>query len=211
MTSDATLEARRTSRRTQWQQISRHRKKVGRAPFYETATHTPPLPPPPASELAACPAHADLPPARWQAEIAALEEHVSALHRQLEQTQLDNVNKKAQIATLARLTNAAAAPALAYSSDEAATQDPSRAINASQPEREPWQVSVSSSPEVRPLTCTPCRCCTHRGLHLRLWWAGDLPPPHRLRSCLRAPFCLCRRTDRARPHFAYRYCDEHAL
>ena len=83
----------------------------------------------------------------------ALEEHVSALHKQLAQTELDCVNKKAQIATLARLADGAAAPARMPGSDAAATQGPGDANGASQPQLDPWQISATARPAVR-LTVT---------------------------------------------------------
>ena len=87
-----------------------------------------------------------------QAELAALEEQVSALQEQLEQSQLDYVHEKAQIATLTHLTGgeapAAGRPAV---SPAAAVPGPTeRDPAASQPQPPvPWQTTTAVCSEVR--------------------------------------------------------------
>ena len=75
----------------------------------------------------------------------ALEEHVSALQQQLEQTELDCVHKKAQVATLARLTDGAPAavrPAQDPAAAAAAEQDPRSPAAASQPRPDAMRISA---------------------------------------------------------------------
>jgi len=74
----------------------------------------------------------------------ALEEHVSALQQQLEQTELDCVHKKAQVATLVRLTDAAPA-AVRPAQDPAAAAvelDPRSPAAASQPRPDAMRISA---------------------------------------------------------------------
>ncbi len=86
-----------------------------------------------------------------QAEVAALEEQVSALQEQLGQSQLDYVNEKAQIATLAHLMGgghlSAERPA---ESPAAAALERRESDPASQPQPpDPWQTSAAVCSEVR--------------------------------------------------------------
>ena len=72
----------------------------------------------------------------------ALEEHVSALQQQLEQSELDCVHKKAQIATLARLADTAPVAVRAL-------QDPAAAANLSDP-RSPAAAAQPRPDALRP-------------------------------------------------------------
>ena len=72
----------------------------------------------------------------------ALEEHVSALQQQLEQSELDCVHKKAQIATLARLADAAPAAVRPPPQDPATElADPRSPAAASQPRSDALRIS----------------------------------------------------------------------
>ncbi len=86
-----------------------------------------------------------------QADVAALEEQVSALQEQLGQSQLDYVNEKAQIATLAHLMGGACLPAeRPAESPAAAVLEPREPDPDAQPQPpDPWQTSATVCSEVR--------------------------------------------------------------
>ena len=85
-----------------------------------------------------------------QAEVAALEEDIQALQRQLEQTELDCVYTKAQIATLARLTDSDAAAAPPVVSGPGAQLDAwSPPDPASRPPPDPERAARAAHSEVR--------------------------------------------------------------
>ena len=136
------------SRRNKWQQADRARKKVitTQHDCTDVRMQLQPAPPPPGRfSRQRCTSSCGL----LQAEVAALEDQVSALREQLEQSQLDYVNEKAQIATLARLTSGACAA-------ERSTVSPaSPALRAqgpasSQPRpTDPWQTIPTVCSEVR--------------------------------------------------------------
>jgi hypothetical protein len=82
-----------------------------------------------------------------QAEIADLEAHVDELQRQLEQSRLDSVNKRAQVATLTALTARGSLPqapqADAMAAEDGGPQDPASAMH-----HDPWDISAHNSDEV---------------------------------------------------------------
>ena len=91
----------------------------------------------------------DRPLVLGQAAVVALEEHaVSALHQQLAQAQLDSANKKAQIATLARLTSSDSVSCPPHGADPAAAQDTGSRTPTAQPQLDAWLFSVTSRPAV---------------------------------------------------------------
>jgi len=79
-----------------------------------------------------------------QAEVAALEEDIQALQKQLEETELECVYTKAQIATLARLSDRTAAAAALPADSSPAPDAP-----ASQPGPGPQQAETAADSEVR--------------------------------------------------------------
>ena len=85
-----------------------------------------------------------------QAEVAELVAHVDDLQRQLEQTELECVNSKAQVATLTKLIGSDSAPQ-ASPPDAAARQEGSGAHSpASAVHREPWEIGANECNEVLP-------------------------------------------------------------
>ncbi len=143
-------DAGRVSRRTRWQQIFRARKKVPPtrllvAREYPDACQFRLLPPThhafrPVSTTARRSARGAA-----QAEVVALEEHVSALQQQLEQSELDCVHKKAQIDTLARLADVAPAAVRPAQDPGAAAAEPSDPLipaAAAQPRPDAMRISA---------------------------------------------------------------------
>ncbi len=100
-----------------------------------------------------------------QAEVVALEEDIQALQKQLEETELECVYTKAQIATLARLSaRTAAAAALPVNSNPAAEPDAWRTDPASQLQLGPQQTEAAAYSEVR-VNCTLLRNNTTAYVH----------------------------------------------
>ena len=128
-----------------------------------------------------------------QAEIAALDAQVNSLQKQLEQSVLESVNQKAQIAALARLSDGAAVAASPLGCDALAAQDSPVAEVTSQCRHDFWQLDATACPEV-------CPAGGHEHLLYRLLCAAILHGLHcngRL-ACARPP-CLSVLSDGSRP------------
>ncbi len=117
-----------------------------------------------------------------QAEVVALEENVQALQKQLEQSELENVNQRAQIETLSRLTGrpAAAAAQPREGAGVPAEPDAWRPGPASQPQPGPPQTNDTACSEVGTR-------CTQTSAHTR-FTATTQVKMHVKVACLHLPY-----------------------
>ena len=88
-----------------------------------------------------------------QAEVAELEAHVDKLQRQLEESELDCVNTKAQVATLTGLMASGSLPQALQEDDMARTEDGRAQDSSSAVHPDPWDISAHECDEVT--TCAP--------------------------------------------------------
>ena len=86
-----------------------------------------------------------------QAEVEELEAHVDKLQRQLEQSELDCVNSKAQVTTLTRLVSSDEPQQAPQAEQLGRTADDSTQSPASAGRRDPWDMSADECDEVHRL------------------------------------------------------------